>query len=403
MALGPILRAMARNTLGVGLIAVQIAFTLTVIINAIFIINERSRLMARPSGLDEDNLFYLNSIGFGEGYNERVVIEQDLARLRQLPGVVEATVVNAIPLSGSGSSTGVSRQPGLDQPMSPAAVYQVDASAVAAMGLEVVAGRDLTPEEMAYRDPLDPRESEGALISAALARDVFDLSPQEAVGQIMYVVGEVPVRVTGVVARLQAPWPEFDDVENAMMVPEITLDGTTIYLIRTAPGERDRLMAEVEELLASSGDERIVRNLRSLTETREESYRVDSVMANVLLVVVGILVFITAMGIVGLAVFSINRRRRQIGTRRALGATQGDILRHFMAENLMISGLGVALGGVLSVSFNILLVQVFNLPRMDWYYTPLGMLALVLVGQLAVLGPSRRAAAISPAEATRTV
>src|SRR5690606_32351565 len=110
-----------------------------------------------------------------------------------------------------------------------------------------------------------------------------------------------------------------------------------------------------------------------------------------------------AMGIVGLAVFSINRRRKQIGTRRALGATRAEILRYFLLENAMITGLGVIAGAVLTIGFNIFLVQTFNMPRIDWYYTPLGMLALLLVGQLAVIGPSRGAANITPALATRSV
>ena len=57
MEIGPILRAITRNKLGVVLIALQIAFTMTVMVNAIFIINERSRMMGRPSGLDEANIF----------------------------------------------------------------------------------------------------------------------------------------------------------------------------------------------------------------------------------------------------------------------------------------------------------------------------------------------------------
>jgi putative ABC transport system permease protein len=50
MEIGPILRALARNKLGVILIALQIAFTMTVMVNAVFIIIERSAAMARPSG-----------------------------------------------------------------------------------------------------------------------------------------------------------------------------------------------------------------------------------------------------------------------------------------------------------------------------------------------------------------
>jgi putative ABC transport system permease protein len=75
---------MIRNKLGVILITLQIAFTMTVVINAIFIINEHSRLMARPSGLDEANTFFLTSVGFGDDFNEAVTVADDLAALRQM-------------------------------------------------------------------------------------------------------------------------------------------------------------------------------------------------------------------------------------------------------------------------------------------------------------------------------
>jgi len=106
---------------------------------------------------------------------------------------------------------------------------------------------------------------------------------------------------------------------------------------------------------------------------------------------------------VGLAVFSINRRRKQIGTRRALGATRLAILRYFLLENLMITGTGVITGAVLAIAFNMFLVQSFDMPRIAWYFAPLGMLVLLILGQLAVIGPAARAAQISPALATRSV
>jgi putative ABC transport system permease protein len=141
----------------------------------------------------------------------------------------------------------------------------------------------------------------------------------------------------------------------------------------------------------------------SLQQTREESYQIDSAMSTILWVVIITLVFITCMGIVGLAVFGINRRRKQIGTRRALGATRLQILRYFMVENFLVSGIGVALGAVLTIGFSILLTSSFNMPVMAWYYTPLGMLALLVIGQIAVLGPSSGAARTEPAIATRSI
>ena len=137
MEIGPILRAMTRNKLGVMLIALQIAFTMTVIINAVFIINERSRLMARPSGLDEANLFFLSSTGFGDDFSEAITVADDLAMLRQTPGIINASVINAVPLTSSGSGTAlrlVALQKGEKVVGGQGAAEQVALNLIAVMG-----------------------------------------------------------------------------------------------------------------------------------------------------------------------------------------------------------------------------------------------------------------------------
>ncbi len=403
MEFGPILRALLRNKLGVVLIALQIAFTMTVIVNAVYIINQRGELMQRPSGVDEDNLFHIRSIGFGENFNEELAIADDLDRLRQTPGVVDATVINAIPVSNSGSSTGFSLEPGDRGSMVPSAIYYAGHRSLNTMGLELIAGVDFAESDVLIRPASSNTNAGSVIITRALAERLFSADAQSAVGQSIFTPSGQAIRVIGVVRQLQGPWPLWPEIENSAIFPEIVIDGSSMYLIRTEAGEQDRLMPAVEEMLAASNDQRILRQLRTMADTREESYRIDSVMTRILYVVIATLIFITAMGIVGLAVFSINRRRKQIGTRRALGATQGAILRYFLLENVMISGIGVLAGAALSIAFNIFLVQTFNMPRIDWFYIPAGMLVLLLVGQLAVVGPSRAAARIAPALATRSV
>lgn len=404
MELGPILRAMTRNKLGVILISLQIAFTMTVIINAIFIINERSRMMARPSGMDETNQFFLTSIGYGEDFNEEITVNNDLDKLRRLPGIVSASVVNAVPLSGSGSGTGLRLTDDESQPATFSAIYRTDTQVLRTMGLELIAGEDFEPTAMLSRERNQESNSTTTIVTSELATSLFpDLELNQVLGQTVYRPGGDGLQIIGIVNQLQAPWQQNNNVEHAMIVPENVVDGASIYLVRTEPGQRDRLMIETEELLANSPETRIIRNIESLEETRIESYRLDSAMSTILWVVVGTLIFITSMGIVGLAVFGINRRRKQIGTRRALGATRVAILRYFMVENLFVTGIGVTLGAALTIGFSIVLTTNFNMPVMAWYYTPLGMLALILVGQLAVLGPSTGAARTEPAIATRSV
>ena len=93
----------------------------------------------------------------------------------------------------------------------------------------------------------------------------------------------------------------------------------------------------------------------------------------------------------------------QIGIRRALGATRGQILRYFQSENLLLATFGIALGMALAYGINQLLMERYELGRLPPQYLPIGALSLWVLGQLAVLGPALRAAAVPPAVATRSV
>ncbi len=400
---GPIFRALMRNKVGAFLLALQIALTMTIIVNAIHMIENRSSLMARPSGLDEANQFYLTSSGYRDDFNEQLVIEQDLRLLRQLPGIINVTQINAIPLSGGGWSMGLRTAPGQDGLNTGVAIYFVDEHGIEALDVELIAGNNFTTSEISYREPNAVEWPQNAIITAATAKELFpDLEPAQTVGQTGYISGDEPLTIIGIIDQLQAPWNGWSGVERVMLVPQRTLFGSSRYFIRTEPGQRDRIMKEAEELLLKQDAGRLIRNVRTMTETREDSYRGHQALQTILWITVVLLTVITALGIVGMVTFNVNRRRKQIGTRRALGASRGDIMSYFMIENFMVTSFGLVLGLGSSIALNIWLVDAFNLPRIGWHYLPIAMVILWLLGQLAVFGPARRAAAISPALATRT-
>ena len=226
----------------------------------------------------------------------------------------------------------------------------------------------------------------------------------QALGSTVYINDDEPITVIGVIERMQAAWNGWSGVERTMLVPQHTLFSSTRYIVRAEPGLRDELMPQVEEFLASSNKDRIVRNMQTMDETRERSYRADASMIKMLTFTVILLLLITSLGIVGLASFSVSRRTKQIGTRRALGASKGAIAQYFMIENLLISLSGVVLGAALAIGLNMLLVEAFDVdPGALIILVPAAMLALVVIGQLAVLGPARRASRVPPAVATRTI
>ncbi|GAA0852718.1 ABC transporter permease [Aliiglaciecola litoralis] len=402
--IGPIFRAMMRNKVGAVLIAIQIAMTMTIVVNSIFIINQRAALMERHSGIDEANSFYLTSTGFGENFDPKSTTQNDLALIRSTPGVVDAIQINAIPTTGSGWSMSFQVEPGEDKQDEGAAIYMVDEHGVNALDVNVIAGENFNANDIRWRPKSSRNWPDIVLITKAMAQSLFPDTPwQETVGKTIYISQTEPMIIKGIVDQIQAPWVGWDDLEHVVMTPEITQFSSTRYFIRAEPGQRDRLMPLIEEALASSNKQRIIRGLHSIEETRERSYRGDAAMIKILSTIMVVLTIVTGLGIVGLASFSVNRRKKQIGTRRALGASQGAIVRYFMLENFLISTVGVVIGAALTVGLNMLLVNLFGLNAIDWYYIPSGMLVLWLVGQIAVLGPAKRAANIPPALATRTV
>jgi putative ABC transport system permease protein len=395
---------MLRNKVGAILIALQIAVTMTIIVNSVYIIVERNKEMQRDSGIDVKNSFYLTSVGFAENFNTPVTVEEDMNTLRALPGVVDAIQVNAVPMGGSGWSMGLKTQSGAEHDAVGTAVYMVDEHGINALDVEIIAGENFAATDIGLRTDGQVDWPDKTILTKAMAENLFpDISYTEVVGKTVYINDTDPMIVVGIIDKLQAPWVGWNNLENVMLSPERQDFIGSRYFIRTEAGQRDSIMQQVEEILANSIKGRLIRNMRSIEEAKERSYRGHTAMIKILSTVMVILTVVTALGIVGLASFSVNQRKKQIGTRRALGASQSAIIRYFMLENFLISSIGVVLGACLTIGLNILLVNTFGLDRIDWFYVPIGMLVLWLVGQVAVFGPARKAANIPPAMATRTV
>lgn len=403
MELGPIWRAMTRNKIGAILIALQIAVTMAIMVNAVSIMQEKSAMMSRPSGLDEVNLFTLESVGFANDFNEQVTVEEDLAALRAIPGIVNVMQTNSIPLSGSGWGMGLQTEPGAEIDGTGVGMFFVDENAFETYGIELIAGEEFSTTDVVWRGRGETSWPEKTIITKSMAEALFPDDPMSALGQTVYIADVEPMTITGIIEKMQGAWPSWDGFERVMLVPSRTLFGASDYIIRTEPGMRDELMPQVEELLATSNKGRIIRRVRSLDEIRERAYRGESSMIKILTFTIVLLIAVTSLGIVGLASFSVNRRTRQIGTRRALGASKLAILRYFMTENFIISGVGVLIGAALTIGLNILMIETFALERIAWYLVPVAMLLMLGIGQAAVYGPARKASSVPPAVATRNV
>jgi putative ABC transport system permease protein len=209
--------------------------------------------------------------------------------------------------------------------------------------------------------------------------------------------------IAGVIEQMHGAWVGWDKVDRVMLTPVVGPGPGIRYLVRTEPGKLDSMMATVEAALRKRDPNRVVGKLRSVQNFKQSSYASDSLMAVTLSVVTSLVLVFSALGIFGLATFNVNTRTRQIGTRRAVGARKRDIVSYFMAENWIVTSLGVLLGCGLALAAGFWLSNQFQLPRLNLYFLVGGVAGLWVLGQLAAWQPALRAAKVSPAMATRSV
>lgn len=411
MEIRPILSALMRSKTGAVLVAVQVAISLAILANALYIVNVRQAIAARPSGVAAENdVFYVNIQNLNRGSHERQLAEQkrQAALLRALPGVMSVAQTSQAVLSRSGHITSVSAKRGQASASAEVSTYVSPDSLIRTYGLQLVEGRDFRPDEVPeVNEDVDESYPKVLILTRAAAQKIW---PGEAsfVGKTLYQgtgSDDPELRVVGVVERLQTqgaqtkPRGEY----SALLPARLTGGrGLLMYAVRAEPGQRDRLMQEAEQAIRTSSTDRLLVTTDTLEQHRKARYRADQGLSWMLIAVSTLLLLVTASGIVGIASLWVTQRRKQIGVRRALGARRIDILRYFLTENFMITSVGVACGVLLALGLNQLLVSQLEMARLPPGYLLAGALVFWLLGVGAVYGPAWRAASISPATATRS-
>lgn len=402
----PILSTLRRHRTAAALIVLEIALTCAIVSNAIFLIRERLARMDRPSGIVEGELVRVQLAGIGQKSDAYALTEQDLAALAAIPGVKSAAMVNMIPFGDSSWNTSIGTESELSRRPVNAAMYMGSPDLVETLGVQLIAGRDFTPEEYATFDDVRAQKARvsAAIVTRAVAERLFPNT--SALGKPIYIFGSEPSTIVGIVEHLARP----NDVggteltKYAMILP-LTVPFTlgSNYLIRVDPSQRAQVLAAADAVLDKNDPARIILNRQTYADIRGNYFRADRAMAYLLAGVSIALLIITALGVVGLASFWVQQRTRQIGVRRALGATRGDILRYFQTENFILATLGIILGMGMAYGINLWLMSKYQVPRLPAEFLPIGATLLWLLGQVAVLGPALRASMIPPAIATRTV
>lgn len=402
LEIAPIVKSIWRSKTGPVLVVVQLALTVAIVSNALFFIHQRMEKIARPTGIAEHELVRMWVRRVTNDADMEYIIKRDMDVIRALPGVIDAAPISSPPLSDAGNSSGFRREAGDRGAGIEANTFFMVEHGLNTLGMNLIEGRNFRADEIVYIERNFYRPDRiNAIVTQKFADEMFHGEP--ALGKTVFVGGDIPVKIIGIVDRMLGAWSQWEHAGNVVFFPGVRKDDSIDYLARVNEDERDKILLAIVEKLRAIDDTRIVVDEKTMARMKHDSYAGDYAMIKILIVVVFMLVFVNALGIVGLTTFRVNQRRKQIGIRRALGATKAAISRYFIVENALLCLCAAAGGGVIAYLASDYMVRHYALDLLPWPFIPVTGALLLGVTILAALLPAWRASRVSPAEATASV
>jgi len=410
MELGPIFRSLVHNKARFWLIALEVALTLAIVANCVNWMLDLREQYLRDTGIDEANVLIVSTEPWAAEFKDEDFVyaqsEQDIERLAAVPGVLGVAAMQQIPLSGGGSATG--RKPiGSEMDTLTTPYFTVTEDIIDALGVELLEGRAFNQADYDERRANEDLEEDASqhynvILSKALADLMYP--DGDALGKdIESKDGQRVNTIVGVLREMNNSWPDWEKRDLTMLIPgRPGNDRRMRYAVRLEPDAVTTAYSEIEQLMIAINPGRIV-SVRTLAEIKAETFATNNALMKMLSGVIFFLIVVTSFGIVGLTASAVTQRTRQIGTRRALGATKVDIVRYFLIENWLITGFGLLFGVGLTYGLNYLLVQVAEIPKINPMLLVGGVIMLWLTGVLAALVPAIRATSVAPEVATRTI
>ena len=381
-----------------GLILVQVALSLPLLVSAALLLRTLQNLRAVDTGFGKENVLLASVNPTLNGYSkERTTAFYDelLAKTRALPGVTAASLATDSPISGGWDRLGIVVEgytPREGERMSTDATW-VSSDYFKALEIPFVSGRDF-----------DERDRIGApkvvIVNEKMAKYFFGTT--DVIGKRIG-LDSVPDRtIIGVVKDAQYVNLR-ESVRRHFYIPttqEETLTGLTLHVKTRADTSvvAEQLRAELKAL-----DPHLpLYNIKSLSTEIDESL-VQERLVTWLSAAFGLLAtLLTALGLYGVLTFSVARRTREIGIRVALGAQRRDVFRLIMVRGVVLVVVGVAVGVAASIAFSHLLsALLFGVTPNSVTTLAAVSAGLIAVALLACYLPARRATKVDPLVALR--
>ncbi len=382
------------------LIVLEIALCTVLLTSAALLARTLANLHSVNPGFDQYHIVTFSADPSLAGYTPAQAKSLRLAlieRVRNLPGVVSVAVASVPLMRGSGIKTTIVPA---GQHATPADFLNTSLNSVTpgyfdTMGMRILAGRDLTPNDERSRKP--PRR---VVVNQAFARAFFP--GMDPVGRRFGRPSEPDAfEIAGLVSdakyrSLREPMtPTVYDLWTGDYVQSFELEVRT----RTRP---DRIIQPVRQVLASLDPALPFVEIESMSDDVEASTAGERLTAILASLSSGLAALLTAIGIYGLLAYAVAQRGREIGIRLAVGARPIDIGKLIGLEALLTLTAGLAAGLVAAaISAPLARSLLYGVAPLDPGALALAAVLIAAVAAIATAIPASRAARIEPAAVLR--
>lgn len=266
--------------------------------------------------------------------------------------------------------------------------------------LVLLAGRFFDAEDSQGRNKV-------GVITEKLAVKLFR-TPESAVGQVIKLTG-LPFTVIGVFKERVETFGQSEVEENTMAIPysvsRFFLPSNAvrqIYFTVASADEVATATAQIKRVLQSRHRPESVYSVDNLTQLVSLTDKSANMLTLMLLLISTVVLLVSGLGIMNIMLATVSARIREIGIRKAIGATNREIRLQFLSEAILISLIGGLAGVIigLALPFSVRFLTAYRLP-ISGLSAIVAIVVSSLVGILFGTVPAARAARLDPVESLR--
>jgi putative ABC transport system permease protein len=388
-----------------GLVIVQVALSLVLVVAAGLFVRTFAQLATRPLGFETERVLVVNvnparahvDVAHQIQFYDRLV-----EAVAALPGVAHAggSVMTPVSRSWWNDFVDVSDAPTMTERERVSMVNGITPGWFAAYGTPLLRGRDFDRHDTRTTPPV-------VVVNEAFARRFFP--GRNPIGGTVALqphhVGEIPIPKTIVGVVADAVYISLrQDLQPTLYVPLAQMDGSVERLsisVRASTGAPMLLSRNVAAALASI-DRDLLLTFRPLAEQVNASLIQERLVAMLSGFFGGLALLLAGLGLYGVMSYAVSRRRTELGIRMALGAAPSAVVQLVLARVVLLVSLGIVIGGAVSLwASTFVATLLYGLEPRDPATLAGAVVVLATVGALAASVPAWRASHIDPAVTLR--